>query len=232
MINFESLFNISYGLYIVSAGTKEKGNAFIANAVFQVTAEPVQFVVCCNKNNLSAKFIEESKTFAVSILDEDASANTIGKFGYKSGKDINKLERTNFFEGETKVPIVKDDCLSYFECKLLKVFDSGTHNMYLGEVVNADFIKEGGTPLTYDVYRRKKKGMAPKNAPTYIDKSKLTGKKGNDKPTYKCPACGYVYDPKVGDPDSGIAPGSAFEDIPDDWVCPVCGMDKSDFIKV
>jgi rubredoxin len=48
---------------------------------------------------------------------------------------------------------------------------------------------------------------------------------------YECP-CGYVYDPEVGDPDSGIAPGTAFEDIPDDWVCPVCGLGKDAFTAV
>ena len=46
---------------------------------------------------------------------------------------------------------------------------------------------------------------------------------------YVCDVCGYVYDPEVGDPDSGIAPGTAFEDIPEDWVCPICGVGKSDF---
>ena len=46
---------------------------------------------------------------------------------------------------------------------------------------------------------------------------------------YVCSVCGYVYDPAAGDPDSGIAPGTAFEDIPDDWVCPLCGVGKDDF---
>ncbi|HAZ36814.1 MAG TPA: rubredoxin [Clostridiaceae bacterium] len=48
---------------------------------------------------------------------------------------------------------------------------------------------------------------------------------------YVCPACGYIYDPELGDPDNGIAPGTKFEDIPDDWVCPVCGLAKSEFEK-
>ena len=48
---------------------------------------------------------------------------------------------------------------------------------------------------------------------------------------YECP-CSYIYDPEVGDPDGGIAPGTAFEDIPDDWVCPVCGLSKDDFVQV
>jgi rubredoxin len=49
---------------------------------------------------------------------------------------------------------------------------------------------------------------------------------------YECEQCGYIYDPEVGDPDSGIASGTLFEDIPDDWACPVCGVDKSFFKKV
>jgi len=48
---------------------------------------------------------------------------------------------------------------------------------------------------------------------------------------YVCNVCGYVYDPKAGDPDNGVAPGTAFDDVPDDWTCPVCGAGKSDFEK-
>ncbi|MCX6306786.1 MAG: rubredoxin [Bacteroidetes bacterium] len=51
-------------------------------------------------------------------------------------------------------------------------------------------------------------------------------------PKYKCTVCGHVYDPLTGDPDSGIAPGTPFEDIPDDWVCPVCGVGKEDYIMM
>ena len=46
---------------------------------------------------------------------------------------------------------------------------------------------------------------------------------------YRCEVCGYIYDPEIGDPDAGIAPGTSFEDLPDDWVCPICGVGKSDF---
>ena len=49
---------------------------------------------------------------------------------------------------------------------------------------------------------------------------------------YVCEVCGYIYDPAEGDPDSGIAPGTAFEDLPDDWVCPVCGVGKGDFPSI
>jgi rubredoxin len=49
---------------------------------------------------------------------------------------------------------------------------------------------------------------------------------------YRCKVCGYIYDPALGDPDSGQSPGTSFEDLPDDWVCPVCGAPKSEFEKI
>lgn len=49
---------------------------------------------------------------------------------------------------------------------------------------------------------------------------------------YVCDLCGYIYDPAVGDPDNGIEPGTAFEDLPEDWLCPLCGVGKDEFSKV
>jgi len=73
-----------------------------------------------------------------------------------------------------------------------------------------------------------KRGSTPKTAPSYIEKKKEVIKM--DK--YECSVCGYIYDPELGDPDGGIAPGTPFEDIPDDWVCPVCGAAKSEFERM
>ena len=76
-----------------------------------------------------------------------------------------------------------------------------------------------------------KKGKAPKNAPTYLDTEKLkAAATAKTAALYYCTACGYVYDPKVGDPAGGIPPGTAFENLPQDWVCPICGTPKSEFI--
>jgi len=60
----------------------------------------------------------------------------------------------------------------------------------------------------------------------------ITSFKEYEMDKYVCDLCGYVYDPALGDPDGGIAPGTAFEDIPDDWVCPLCGVGKESFTKV
>ncbi len=225
MINFEALFNISYGLYIVCSGDKNKGNGFISNTVFQVTAEPAKFAASCNKNNYTAEFIQKTGAFSVSILHTDASSDIIGKFGYKSGKDFNKMDNIQLKYGDTGVPVVISDSIAYLECKVVQTIDVGTHLIFIGELINAELLDETKNPMTYLHYRQVKKGVAPKNAPTYIDKSKLETKpKGIVSKKYKCTACGYIYDDAVE--------SIKFEDLPENWECPVCGSEKSDFIEV
>jgi flavin reductase (DIM6/NTAB) family NADH-FMN oxidoreductase RutF len=222
MINFDALFKIPYGLYIVSSGDIIKGNGFISNTVFQVTSEPAKFAICCNKNNYTAELINKTACFSVSVLQTETSLEIFSRFGYKSGKEIDKMEGMQLKYGETGVPIVLNDTIAYLECKVVQTIDVGTHMMYIGELLQAVVLDEIKVPITYQYYREVKKGVAPKNAPTYVDKSKLeihvdhsTGKK------YKCNACGYIYD----EADEKIK----FADLPDDWVCPLCGAEKVDF---
>jgi len=86
--------------------------------------------------------------------------------------------------------------------------------------------------MTYAYYHEVKKGLSPKTAPTYIREGAMPEKNEAKASSYKCTVCGYIYDPAKGDPDGGIKPGTPFEQIPDTWVCPVCGADKSVFEKV
>ena len=232
MINFEALFSISYGLYIVSSGKYKKGSGFISNTVFQVTAEPANIAISCNKDKYTAQLIEESKAFSVSVLKQDTSIQLIGTFGYKSGKSTDKLKGINVVEGKTGVPIVLNDTIAFVECKLIKTFDVGSHKLYIGELVQSERLSEEPA-LTYSYYREVKKGIAPKNAPTYIDKSKLQNaqKEVTGLKKFKCAACGYIYDPDKGDPESGVSAGTSFDDLPSGWACPVCGADKDDFYE-
>lgn len=233
MIDFEALFKVSYGLYIVCAGDEKSCNGFISNAVFQVTSEPPQFALCCNKDNYTVDFIKKYKNYSVSILKQDASSELIGKFGYKSGRVFDKFRGTLKASGKTGTPVVLEDTIAWIECKLVQTFDVGTHLIFIGELIHAELLDKDAEPLTYTYYRKVKKGVAPKNAPTYIDRSKLLNKPNAGKlARYQCPACGYIYDPVKGDPDSGIKPGTSFEDLPNGWVCPLCGTEKADFIKL
>jgi flavin reductase (DIM6/NTAB) family NADH-FMN oxidoreductase RutF/rubredoxin len=232
MINYEALFKVSYGLYIVSSGDQNDRNGFISNTVFQVTSDPPQFAACCNKDNYTSEYIQRYKNFSVSILEQNASSELISKFGYKSGKTLKKLEGMKQTTGILGTPVVLDNTIAWLECRLVQTFDVGSHLIFIGEVVKSELVDENADPMTYAYYRKVKKGMAPKNAPTYVDKSKLQTKSSSTKATkYQCPACGYIYDPEKGDPDSGIKPGTPFEALPDDWVCPLCGTEKADFVK-
>jgi len=225
MIDYNALFKVSYGLYIVCAGSKEKGNGYISNTVFQVTSDPPRFATCCNKDNHTVGLIQSSGVFSVSVLQNDASAGTIGTFGYKSGIDTDKLNGMELRYGETGVPIVLNDTIAFLEFKVVETIDVGTHLMFIGELVQSVVLDENADPLTYLHYRKVKKGVAPKNAPTYIDKSKL--EKASDGETYakyECPACGYIYDDEKED--------VKFDDLPEDWECPICGEEKSEFIKL
>lgn len=234
-MNIEAFFKLTYGLYIITTKDDNKLNGYIANTAFQVTAEPSQIAISCSKNNLSCQMIQNSGIFSISVLKQNVSADIIGLFGYKSGSEINKFEHINYKTGKSGVPIVTDDCLAWFECKVNKTVDVGTHILFIATIEDNELLDKSGTPLTYAYYHEVKKGLAPKNAPTYIDESRLnkdtSGSEGKLQ-KYRCLACGYIYDPELGDEDSGIAPGTAFEDIPDDWICPTCGSTKDMFTPV
>jgi flavin reductase (DIM6/NTAB) family NADH-FMN oxidoreductase RutF/rubredoxin len=228
-----TLHKISYGLYIISSKNNGKYNGQIANAVFQVTSEPPKIAISINKKNLTHEYIEKSKIFSLSILSVKTSLEFIGKFGFKSGRDINKFIDTNYKFGKLKLPIILDYSIGYIECKVNKKIGVGTHTIFIANVVDA-LISNDEEPMTYEYYHKCKGGFSPKTAPTYnreIDRPNKEKKEENKMDKYVCDVCGYVYDPEKGDSDNGVSAGTSFDDLPDDWVCPVCGAGKDHFSK-
>jgi flavin reductase (DIM6/NTAB) family NADH-FMN oxidoreductase RutF/rubredoxin len=246
-VNPKALHKISYGLYVVTSKRGDKTNGQIANTVMQTTSEPPMIAVCLNKQNLTHEFVKESGVVAVSVLSQDTPMQYIGRFGFKSGRDIDKFEGVNYRSGATGAPIVLDYAVAFLEAEIKGSLSAGTHTLFVGEVVEAEILDDNAEPMTYAYYHQVKRGKSPKTAPTYIaPEPKAKGEVQAEpeaagmKPAAEAPAaqkwvctvCGYVYDPAVGDPDGGIAPGTAFEDIPDDWLCPVCGASKDKFEPV
>jgi len=229
-MNPKSYYKLTYGLYIISSKSGDKMNGYIANTAFQVTADPPQIAVSCHKDNLSSSIIKESGLFSVSVLKQDVATKLIGTFGFKSGKNIDKFDNVSYKTGSTGVPIVTADCVAWFECKVVQTIDVGSHMLFIGEVLDNDLLDEKQEPLTYAWYQTVKNGKAPKNSPTYQKPEKLkeTDSKSEFK-KYECIVCNHIYDEAEGDAETGIPPGTRFEDLPDDWVCPTCGAEKSDF---
>ena len=242
-MDINALNKLTYGVYVIASGNEKEKNAFIATVAVQVTSQPVQIAIACNKDNYTAEFIEKYGNFSVSVVKREYAPALLGNFGFQSGRDIDKFAKYDCIYGQnTGVPIVTEDCLAWFECKLTQKMDVGSHILYIGEVLDAKTLTLNESPLTYAYYHEVKRGVAPANAPHGVSKPMETTENQNNQSNqinnnqnstamkkYVCSVCGYVYDPEKGDPDSGIAPGTAFEDIPDDWSCPLCGVGKSDF---
>jgi len=229
-MNLKALRKVSYGMYVVTSHLDGKLNGQIANTVFQVTSEPATIAVSINKQNLTHEFIEKSGVFAVSILSKDAPLTLIGDFGFKSGRELDKFSSVNYKIGVTGSPVVLDSAIAFLEAEVINSLDVGTHTIFIGKIVNADVLSDD-EPMTYAFYHLVKRGTSPKNAPTYI-KEEPKEKEEKAVKKYRCKICGYIYDPEKGDPDGGIKPGTPFEEIPDDWVCPVCGASKDEFEEV
>lgn len=207
--------NLSYGVYVVSALDGERPTGCIANSTMQITSSPATIAVSMNHDNFTNSCIEKTGKFAVSILSEHSDPSIIGQFGFQSGKDVNKFDTVSYdiFDG---LPVVTDSC-GYITCKVIDKMETSTHTVFLGEVVEGDLFKND-TAMTYAYYHQVVKGTSPKNAPTYIAEEDAPSKEKEEK--WVCTICGYVYD--------GETP---FEELPNDYQCPICKMPKSKFEK-
>jgi len=166
-----ALHKLSYGLYIVASIKDGKGNAQIANSVFQVTSDPPTLAVSLNKQNLTWEYVQASGVFTVSILCEAAPLPFIGNFGFKSGRDKDKLEGIPQITGVTGAPIVTEHTVAYLEGKVVGQLDVGTHTIFVGEVVGGEMLTTDKC-MTYEHYHEVKRGTTPKTAPSYVPPQK------------------------------------------------------------
>lgn len=166
-MNLSALYKISYGLYIVSSVKEKSFAGQIANTVFQVTSEPPKIAVCLNKKNTTHEFVKSSKVFGVSVLEKETPLQFIGKFGFKSSREVNKFEGVKFKIGKTGVPLVLDHTVAILEAEVKGECDVGTHTLFIGELVEAEVLSDAEV-MTYAHYHFIKGGKAPKTATVYI----------------------------------------------------------------
>lgn len=205
------LRNLSYGVYVVTSKDKDRNIGCVANSIMQVTSNPSVIAVSINHDNYTNKIIKETNKFGVSILKEKSDAKIIGTFGFKSSKDIDKFNDIDFKE-ILEIPVLENTC-GYMVCKVIDTMETETHTVFLSEVIEADDYSNEN-PMTYKYYHEYLKGNAPKNAPTYEEQSIMSSDEDSKTKKWKCSICGYVYE---GD------------ELPDDFVCPICGVGKENF---
>ena len=172
-MDIKALYKLSYGMFIVCSKQGDKLNGQVANTVFQITSEPPTIAVSINRNNLTHSYINESKVFTASILSLATPLSFIGGFGFRSGKDVNKLTGINYKLGKTGAPVILDNTVAYIEANVVKQMDVGTHTIFVGEIADAEILNEKEI-MTYANYHLVRRGTTPTTAPTFIAEQKET----------------------------------------------------------
>ena len=204
MIDNKAIFNISYGLFVLVARQDDKDNACIINVAQQVTSEPLQLMICVNKQNLTHDMVLRTLKFNLCPLSEEATMKPFQHFGFQSGKTVDKfaLSETEL-RTENGLRYLPKYINSVISCVVTKSIDHGTHTMFIARVMEAKVLTDSPS-ITYAYYQQH---IKPK--PEASGQQSVASKK-----RWVCEVCGYVYE---GD------------ELPDDFVCPWCKHGKSDF---
>lgn len=211
-----ALFALSYGMFVLSTEADGIKNACIVNTVAQVTQDPIRVSLTILKKNYTTELISKSNKFSVSVLSKKASLDTVAHFGYSSGRNKDKFEGINYKIDGLSNPIVEKDCIATISCKVVQTIDLGTHLLFIADVVEANKLSKD-EPMTYSYYRDLKAGKVSNQSNTQESKEP----EKEEKPLYECVVCHYIYDGDI-----------PFEDLPDDYLCPICHKPKSAFKRI
>lgn len=217
IMDLSVLNNISYGMYIITTKKEHKNVGCFINSAMQITSKSKILAISLNKDNYTNEVLKQTRKCAISILNEKANQKLISKFGYFSSREINKFDEVNY-QNINELPVVIEDCCGYIIGEVIRVIDVETHDIFLIRMEQMEKLSDD-VPMTYRYYHEVLKGKSPKKAPTYQEE-KEEGKANR----YQCSTCGYIYD----DSKEKIK----FEDLPDNWTCPMCGVGKDKFIKL
>ena len=203
LIDNSAVFKLSYGLYVLTAHENGKDNGCIVNTAALLTDTPKRIQVAVNKANFTHDMIKRTGMFNVSVLNQDASFAMFQQFGFCSGRDTDKFASVSYdCRTENGLRYVPENCNAVLSGKVVEAYDWGTHTLFVAELVEAKTLNDVPS-MTYQYYFDHVK---PKPAPVV----------GEKKPGWVCKICGYVYEG---------------EELPADYVCPLCKHGPEDFEK-
>lgn len=205
-MNGKALFQLTYGLYVVTAAGKGGQSGCIINTAGQVTDTPNRISIAVNKGNYTHDLIKESGVFTVSILSQKADFSIFKRFGFQSGRDVDKFEGFDGYAvGANGVNYITEGTNGFISGKVETTLDLGTHTLFIALVTDMEVLSDVPS-TTYSYYQENIKPKPQASKP-----------EGEGKAAWVCKICGYVYE---GDP------------IPEDYICPLCKHPASDFEKV
>ncbi|MDY3013945.1 MAG: flavin reductase [Evtepia sp.] len=198
-IDFLATHKFSYGLFLLTAKENEKENGCIINTAMQLTSNPLRISIAVNKQNYTHDMILRTGEFNVSVLTEHTSFDVFQRFGFQSGRTVNKFENATEPCTTNGIRYLKDSSNAVFSGHVIQGVDCGTHTLFIADVTEA-LVLSSVPSVTYAYYFA---NIKPK--PRKAEEKK----KG-----FVCTICGYVYE---GDT------------LPDDFICPICKHPASDF---
>ncbi len=195
--DLKALFNIGYGLYVVTSNDGKKDNGLIVNTVTQVTSTPNRIAVTINKDNYSHHIIKQTGKMNINCLTVDAPFTVFEKFGFVSGRNVDKFAECTPLRSDNGLVFLPRYINSFMSLKVENYTDLDTHGMFICSITEARVISDRET-MTYTYYQNNVK-----------PKPETDGKKG-----HVCKICGFVYEG---------------ENLPEDFVCPLCKHGAADF---
>lgn len=205
-MDIKAMYKISYGLFVLTAREADKDNGCIINTAIQAASSPNQLSICVNKANYTHDIIKKTGEFTVSVLSQNAGFDLFKHFGFQSGRELNKFE--NFSKckrGANGIYYITEGTNAYISVKVTKTNDLGSHTMFIGEISDMEVLSEVPS-VTYDYYLNNIK-----------PKPQAVGTIPDGQTVWRCTICGYEY---VG------------EELPEDFICPLCKHPASDFEKI
>ena len=175
--DLSALFNLGYGLYVVTSNDGKKDNGLIVNTVSQVTNMPNRIAVTINKENYSHHIIKQTGIMNVNCLSTDAPFSVFETFGFQSGRTVDKFASCEPFRSDNGLAFLPKYINSFMSLKVMQYVDFDTHGMFICEITEARVISDRET-MTYTYYQKHVK-----------PKPQTEGRKG-----YVCKVCGYVYE--------------------------------------
>ncbi len=197
------MYTLSYGLFVLSARRGEKDNGCITNTAIQVTAEPNRIAIAVNKANYTHDMVLETGKFTLSVLSEEAKFDLFQRFGFQSGRDVDKLAdfQEHIARDGNGVVYVTQGTNAWISCQVVSTMDLGTHTLFVADVLDGGVLSQAPS-ATYSYYQSH---IKPKPAAPAAESSKKR---------WVCTVCGYVYEG---------------EELPADFICPLCKHPASDF---
>lgn len=202
MKNPKAMYALSYGLFVLTARRGEKDNGCIINTAMQVTTDPNRVIITVNKTNYTHDMVLETGRFTLSVLSEQAAFSTFQRFGFQSGRDVDKFAgfEDHAVRGDNGILRVTLGASAWLSCRVVSTLDLGTHTLFLADVEDGDVLSADPS-VTYTYYQANIKPR-PQAAPPA------------EKKRWMCTVCGYVYEGDF---------------LPDDFICPWCKHPASDF---